>query len=105
MSTTGKGWQAFLRECPTRVVEVIDDGPFPLKSYGSSKLTYADKKKGMMRYKGGDGRGHINMKKGMAGVVYFDPDFCQGKFVPIGVPDDVIEQHSESNVLAEFRKL
>ena len=101
----GMGWAAFLREAPARVVEVIEDGPFPLKEYDGSKLTYPDKKKGMMRYKGGDGRGHIKMKTGMKAVVYFDPDFCEGKYRPIEVPDEVIERHSEPNVLAEFQKL
>jgi len=105
MSVTGKGWQAFLRDAPPRVVEVIEDGPFPLKEYGSSKLTWTDKKRGMMRYKGGDGRGHISMKQGMASVVYFDPAFCEGEFIPIEVPDEVRERHSEENVLAEFKKI
>ena len=100
-----KGWSAFLRDAPERVVEVIEDGPFPLAEYGGGKLTYADKKCGMMRYKGGDGRGHIKMKQGMASVVYFDPAFCEGENIPIDVPDEVIERHSEENVLAEFRKI
>ena len=101
----GMGWAAFLQEAPARVVEVIEDGPFPLLEYNGSKLTYADKKKGMMRYKGGAGRGRGKMKSGMKAVVYFDPDFCEGKHRPIEVPDDVIERHSEPNVLAEFQKL
>ena len=100
-----KGWSAFIRDAPERDVEVIDDGPFPLKEYGAAKLSYRDKKMGMMRYKGGDGRGHIKMKTGMKAVVYFDPDFCEGKNRPIEVPDEVIERHSEPNVLAEFQKL
>jgi len=100
-----KGWSAFLRESPARVVRVIEEGPFPLKEYDAGKLTYADKKKGMMRYKGGDGRGHIKMKTGMASVVYFDPNFCEGEFIPIDVPDEVMERHAEDKVLAEFNQL
>lgn len=100
-----KGWQAFLRDSPERVVEVIESGPFPLADYGAEKLTYADKKKGMMRYKGGDGRGHVKMKQGMEAVVYFDPAFCEGYFIPIDVPDEVMERHADSEVLAEFNQL
>jgi len=100
-----KGWQAFLRDSPERVVEVIEEGPFPLADYGAAKLTYPDKKKGMMRYKGGDGRGHVKMKQGMEAVVYFDPAFCEGEFIPIDVPDEVMERHAEDKVLAEFNQL
>lgn len=101
-----KGWQAFLRDSPERVVDVIDSGPFPLKQYGASKLTYADKRKGMMRFKGGDGRGgDLKMKSGMASVVYFDSDFCEGEFVPIDVPEAVLERHSDENIVEAFRKL
>lgn len=103
--TTGKGWAAFMRDAPARVVEVIEDGPFPLKEYGAEKLTWTDKKRGMMRFKGGDGRGHVQMKQGMEAVVYFDPAFCEGKYIPIEVPDGVRERHAESEVLAEFNKL
>lgn len=104
-AVAGKGWEAFLREAPPRVVRVIEEGPFPLADYDAGKLTYRDKKMGMMRYKGGDGRGHVKMKQGMEAVVYFDPAFCEGQYIPIEVPDEVMERHAEKNVLAEFQKL
>lgn len=101
----GKGWQAFLEDAPERVVEVIEDGPFPRAEYGSEKLTHRDKKMGIMRYKGGEGRGHTPMKKGTPAVVYFDPDFCQGEHTPIDVPDSVLERHSKQAVTVVFEEL
>lgn len=100
-----KGWQAFLNDAPTRVSDVITNGPKPLKEYGSDKLTYKDKQMGIMRFKGGDGRGHVQMKRGMAAVVYYDPSFAAPEHQPIDVPDYIKDLHAESKVLAEFNKL
>jgi len=105
MSVRGKGWEAFLSDAPERVVEVIENGPFPLADYDAGKLTYADKKRGMMRFKGGDGRGHLSVKKGQQAVVYFDPAFCEPPHVPINIPDRVLARHSDSEVVQEFKKL
>jgi hypothetical protein len=105
MSVRGKGWEAYLNDAPERVVDVIENAPFPLADYDGSKLTYKDKKRGMVTFKGGNGRGHINMKSGMESVVYFDPAFCEPPHVPINIPDPVLARHSDSEVLREFENL
>jgi len=98
-----KGWSAFLEEAPERVVEVIEDGPIALEEYSAGKLTNRDKKMGLVKYKGG--HGHVKMKHAKRGVVYFDPQFCYPDFVPIAIPDEVMERHADENVQSVFKNL
>lgn len=98
-------WEGFLHSAPDRVVGVIEEGPYPLMEYERSSLTWKDKKLGLMRYKGGDGRGHVTVKHGQRAVVYFDPDFCSQEYQPINIPDRVLARHSDEEVLQEFKKM
>lgn len=99
-------WQEFLEAAPERVVEVIKEGPMPLKEYSGSKLTWSDKKRGMMRFKGGSGRSpKLSPKSSYAAVVYFDDIFCEGEYKPDFVPDYVRDRHNMENVEEEFRQL
>lgn len=98
-------WDSFINAAPERVVSLIEEGPKPLKEY-EGELTWADKKRGVMRFKGGDGRGHVNMKQGMAAIAYFDPAFATGEYEIDGqMPQDVQERHAKANVLEEFQDL
>lgn len=103
ISVRGKGWEQFLEDAPQRVVEVIEDGPFPLADYDASKLSWPDKRKGMMRFKGGNGRGHLTVKSGQEAVVYFDPDFCEVEVE--NIPEPVEARHTESQVIEAFNNL
>lgn len=97
-------WEEFMDDVPARVAEVIEEGPFPLTRYDSSKLTFADKKRGIMRFKGGDGRGgRVPVKGGQRAVVYFDPAFCEEKV--LNIPEPVVARHSDSEVTEAFKKL
>lgn len=98
-------WTAFLNDAPERVVTLIEHGPMPLKEYGSDRFNYLDKKHGLVPFKGGNGRGHINMKSGMAAVVHFDPNFITLDEPVENIPDDVMELHSEEEILAVFERL
>lgn len=99
-------WEAFLDEVPSRIVEVIERGPFPLTEYGnSSSLSRGDKNRGIMRFKGGDGRGHVSVKSGQQAVVYWDPKFCSPSFKPKNIPDPVLARHDKSEVITAFKKL
>jgi len=64
------GWTGFLALAPERVREVIESGPMTYGEYGSGKLSVRDKQMGLMRFKGGTGRGAIPMKSGQRAVVY-----------------------------------
>jgi len=102
-----KGFDAFLAMAPDRVTEVIEDGPFPQAEYGGNgqKITARDKRMGIMRFKGGNGRGHLSTKSGQQGVVYYDPDFATEEYQFDDTPDSVLERHAEENVIAAFKKL
>ena len=103
-----EGFNAFVKAvAPERVREVIIGGPFPQTEYGGTgqKITARDKRMGIMRFKGGEGRGGIPMKHGQRGVVYYDPDFAHDEYTFDDVPDDVIEKHSRTHIVREFKKL
>jgi hypothetical protein len=104
MSAFAQSWDDFYESCPDRVKDVIDNGPKPLADYGYDSMSYADKKRGMMRFKGGNGRNtRVQMKSGMAAVVYFDPTFAEP---PVeNVPDSVESRHSEKEVTDVFKLL
>lgn len=104
MSTTGKGWQSFLESLPDRAREVVEHGPMPLLEY-DGKVTFKDKKAGLVKFKGGNGRGRVNIKSGKQAVVYFDPDFCWPEMEPLDVPDSVLERHSMNNVIDTFEEM
>lgn len=101
-----KGWQALLEDAPTRVKEVITEGPFPLAEY-DGHLTHKDKRMGIMRYKGGDGRNQVNnpMKNGGAAVVYYDPAFASPEYTPLDIPEEIQEQHDMASVKGVFQEI
>jgi len=100
-------WQEFLLEAPDRVTQVIKAGPFPQTKYGGNgqKITARDKRMGIMRFKGGEGRGGLTMKRGMRGVVYYDPDFAHDEYRFDEIPDHVTDRHSDEEIRKEFAKL
>lgn len=100
-----KGWQQWLDDAPDRIREVVENGPMPLKEYGSQKYARLDRVHGLIRFKGGDGRGRINVKKGSAAVIYFDPSFTDHEHTPIRVPAEIMEKHSKDNVIEVFNQL
>lgn len=102
-----KGFSAFVMMSPDRVSDVVENGPFPQMEYGGNgqKITARDKRMGIMRFKGGEGRGGIPMKHGMRGVVYYDPAFAHEEYRFDDIPDSVLDRHARSNVVAEFKKL
>lgn len=97
-----ESWADYKEGAPDRVIEVIENGPFPLSDYGSSKLSHADKRRGMMRFKGGDGRGHVPVKSGQKAIVYFDADFAEGLE---NVPEHIEARHSRGEVIEAFTKM
>jgi hypothetical protein len=99
------GWTGFLALAPERVREVIESGPMTYGEYGSGKLSVRDKQMGLMRFKGGTGRGAIPMKSGQRAVVYFDPDFVSSEYQVSDVPDTILDKHSKSNVIASFKEM
>lgn len=101
------GFDAFLTMAPDRVSDVIENGPFPQSKYGGNgqKITARDKRMGIMRFKGGEGRGGLSMKKGGKGVVYYDPNFAHEEYQFDDIPEDVLERHSSDNIKSEFKKL
>lgn len=100
-------WMGFLALAPERVVDLIEDGPKPLVEYGThGNLRRTDKKMGVMRFKGGEGRGGVSTKAGQQGVAYFDPSFAAPCYDVMGdVPDDVLKRHSYEEYRAVFEKL
>jgi hypothetical protein len=102
-----KGFKAFLLMAPDRVREVIESGPFPQMEYGNGgqKITARDKRMGIMRFKGGEGRGGIPMKHGQRGVVYYDPAFASEEYQFDDTPDAVLERHEREEYVKEFKKL
>lgn len=95
----------FLMFCPDRVRRVIQEGPVPLKEYGSDRFNQLDKKFGLMRFKGGEGRGGISMKSGQAGVVYWDPDFMDPEYKPSDIPEEVLDKHTYEEYVSVFKSL
>lgn len=100
-------WQDFINSIPDRVREVIEEGPFPQTEYAGNgqKITARDKRMGIMRFKGGDGRGGLPMKQGGRGVVYYDPYFAHDEYTFDDIPESVIDQHSDLAIRKEFKKL
>lgn len=100
MSVSADKWQSFLQDAPAHVIEVIEDGPFPLSEYGSERISIADKRRGISRFKGG--KGNISVKSGQKAVVYFDPTFAESVE---NIPSHIEARHSESEVIEVFKTL
>lgn len=103
-----EGFNAFLKAvAPERVRRVIVTGPFPQTKYGGTgqKITARDKRMGIMRFKGGEGRGGIPMKHGQRGVVYYDPDFPHEEYQFTDIPNTVLDRHGRHHIVREFKKL
>lgn len=98
-------WSTFLDDSPSRVVDLIEGGPIPMAEYPTSKLRQTDQKRGVMRFKGGTGRGGIPVKSGQECVVYFDGDFRIGVYQEPDVPDEVQDRHTRQAVTEAFKKL
>lgn len=96
-------WNGFLALAPERVVEVIEDGPFPYPEYGAHKLRWKDKQMGIMRFKGGDG--NLGVKHGQRAVLYFDPDFMSAEYPIDKVPEEVHDRHARDKVIEAWKEL
>jgi hypothetical protein len=106
-----KGWERFLADSPDRLERLIEEGPMSLTEYkrdvSHKALNWSDKRRGVLSFKGGTGRGTKTSGRKPSGkaVVYFDPYFCVGEDTPLAVPDEVVDRHSEEEKIAAFKEM